>query len=311
MFTAFQILLFLLLLCFSAFFSASETAIFSLSSLTRKKIAEESRRFSILNEPHTLLPTILFGNTLVNITIPYLAAIAIVRFVGTLSPQDMTIITLCIAFIILCFGEVAPKFVSARFGEIVTRKGISTLLLFKKIFTPFIFLITFGMDRFWKRDEANLTLYELKVMLNLAKEEGYVTEKEKRFAERVLSLKEITAEDIMTPRKNIQALDESTPLQAIITGHLHSRIPLYRDNIDNITGVLYLKDVLPYLYFRRPGNILVKRLKRNAMFIPLSMRLSELLENFQKKRTHIAICVDEYGGVDGLVTLDDILERIV
>jgi len=167
------------------------------------------------------------------------------------------------------------------------------------------------MNRFWKRDETNLTLYELKVMLSLAKEEGYVTEKEKRFAERVLSLKEITAEDIMTPRKNIQALAESTPLSSIITGHLHSRIPLFRDNIDNITGVLYIKDVLPYLYSRRPGNISVKRLKRNAMFIPSSMRLSELLENFQNKRTHIAICVDEYGGVDGVVTLDDILERIV
>jgi Mg2+/Co2+ transporter CorB len=311
MLVAFQILLILLLLGFSAFFSGSETAIFSLSLPARKKLSKESYKFSILTEPHTLLPSILFGNTLVNISISYLATIVVTRFLGILHPQDMIIITLCVAFIILCFGEVAPKFVSARFGEIVTRKGISTLLFLKKAFTPFASLISLGMTRFWKREETKLTSYEVKEMINLAREEGYVTERQKDFAEGVLSLKELTAEDIMTPRKNIQAFNERIPLSSIITEHVHSRIPLYRGNIDNITGVLYIKDVLPYLRNRHLIKLQAKRMRRNAMFIPSNMRLSELLEDFQKKRTHIAICVDEYGGVDGVVTLDDILEKIL
>ncbi|OYD17276.1 hypothetical protein CH333_01375 [candidate division WOR-3 bacterium JGI_Cruoil_03_44_89] len=315
MLTVLQIISLVSLLCLSAFFSGSETAIFSLSPLTRKKLAEESHKFSSLREPHTLLPTMLFGNTLVNISISYLATILVTGFLGILSPQGIIIITLCIAFVILCLGEVAPKFVSARFGEIVTRKAMSTLLFFKKIFAPFVLLISFRTTRFWKREEAKLTPYEVKVMISLAREEGYVTEREKKFVERVLSLKEITAEDIMTTRRNIQAFDERTPFSSIIedmmTGHLHSRIPLYRGNIDNITGVFYVKDVLPFLHSKRLGNMRAKRLRRTAMFIPSSMGLSELLENFQKKRTHIAICVDEYGGVDGLITLDDILGKIL
>ncbi len=311
MLTVFEIVSLLLLLCFSAFFSGSETAILSLSPLTRKKLSEEADKFSILREPHTLLPTILFGNTLVNISISYLATIVVASFLGTLSLQDIVIISLSVAFVILCFGEVVPKFASVRSGEIVTRKGISVLLFLKKAFAPFTFPINLGMTIFWKRKEMKLTPHEIKIMITLAREEGYVTEREKEFAERVLSLKEIKADDIMTPRKNIQAFDEKSLISSIIMGRLHSRIPLYRENIDNITGILYIKDVLSYLCDKHLGSMRAKKLKRNAMFIPSGMRLSELLENFQKKRTHIAICVDEYGGVDGLITLDDILERIV
>lgn len=311
MLIALQIISLILLLSLSAFFSASETAIFSLSSLTRRKLLKKSAKFQILKEPHTLLPTILFGNTLVNISISYIATIIAARFLGSLTPTNLLIITLIVAFVILCFGEFTPKFAATRLAEFISIKGLSFLLLIKRIFLPFSYLISFGMTRFWRREETKLTSKEVKVMINLAREEGHVTDREKKFIESVLSLNDITAEDAMTPRKKIRAFKERTPMSSIVSKRLHSRIPLYDEDIDDIKGILYIKDVLPYLKNGKLENILPLKLKRDAVFIPSTMRLSELLALFQKKRTHIAICVDEYGGVDGLITLDDILDRIV
>lgn len=311
MLTALQIFLLFFLLCLSAFFSGSETAIFSLSPLTRRKLSKESSKFLVLKEPHTLLPTILFGNTLVNISISYIVAIIFTRIVGILSPANIIFITLGVAFVLLCFGEFTPKFAATRFAESITRKCLSTLLLLKKLFTPFTILINLGMIKLWRRKDTMLTSREVNAMINLAKEEGHVTDKEKKFVENVLSLKEITVEDTMTPRKDIQAYQGKTLISSIISKRPHSRIPLYGENIDDIKGILYIKDVTPSLKKGYLGNLKAQKLKRNAMFIPSTMSLSELLETFQKKVIHIAICVDEYGGVDGLITLDDILERML
>ncbi len=311
MLNALQIISIFFLLSLSAFFSGSETAIFSLSSLTRRKLINRSEKFLVLQEPHTLLPALLFGNTLVNISISYIVTARITRILGILYPTGILITTLVVAFVILCFGEFTPKFAATRFAEFFTIKGLPLLLFLKKVFTPFSFLIDFGTTRFWRREEKKLTLKEVKVMINLAREEGHVTDREQKFVESVLSLKEIAAEDAMTPRKEIQAFPEMTTIASIVKKRPHSRIPLYGDGVDDIKGILYIKDVLPYLRREHLGNIEGRKLKRPAMFIPSSTRLSELLGLFQKRQTHIAICVDEYGGVDGLITLDDILKRIV
>lgn len=306
-----QTVLVLFLLALSAFFSGSETALFSLSPLTRRKLARE-KRFGVVMEPYTLLPTILFGNILVNVSLSYFITRTTIRYLGSLPNVTLIILTVSITFIILIFGEITPKFASAHKAESVIRRGLSILLFFQKLFTPFSFPVSLAMSRLWRRNVERLGASDIKVMIDIAREKGYVTDRERRFVQRVFSLKEIKAEDVMTPRKKIEALDEKTPLASIIKGgYLHSRIPLYRKEIDNITGILYIKDLLPYLRNGFPKTLRISALKRETFFIPSTMRLSDLLEDFQERRVHIAICVDEYGGVDGLITLDDIIERTV
>ncbi len=311
----------LLLLCCSALVSSAETAFFSLTPTEITKLRESRFRtdkmvLRLLEKPQILLATILITNNFVNISLTLLLAVftsALFDFGATPAWVEFVIQTIVITFLLLLFGEITPKVFATQFALRWTRATSGILLVLTKLLYPFAWLLTKSTvvieKRMDKMPKGSLSMDELSQAVELT---DIATEEEKDILEGITKFGSIEVSEIMRPRMDIVDIDITSNFHQVLkiaSESGYSRIPVYEGTGDKIRGVLYAKDLIPYL--DEGSDFRWQTLMRPAYFVPESKHLDDLLTEFQKQKVHLAIVVDEYGGTAGLVTMEDILEEIV
>ena len=310
----------LLLFC-SGFVSASEIAFFSLTPTDLNEI-EESDSVSdriinrLLGKSQKLLATILISNNFVNITITVLGNYAMLSMLdfGGIVWLEFLFITVLLTFLLLLFGEIMPKFYSSLNPLRFCRMCAPVINVLTYVFSPLSALLvrsTRLVDRLHRQQRShNLSVDELEQALELTDKNELTDEQE--LLEGIIRFGDETAKDVMTSRLDIIALDIRDSYKKVLScvaENVYSRIPVYSGTVDNIKGVLYIKDLLPHL--AKGDNFRWQTLIRPAFFVPETKQIDDLLRDFQARKIHIAIVVDEFGGTLGLVTLEDVIEEIV
>lgn len=304
-----------LILCVSAFVSGSETAFFSVTTSDLDDIDDEKREKieKVISKPEQLLATILITNNLVNIGIVILCNFAMDKiFVFPSEMTDFLFKSVILTFILLLFGEILPKIYSNQHSVKWATTTVGGVMLISKIFAPLAKLMaasTSIVNKVVTKKADDISLDDLSNALNITEvEEG----KEKTMLKEILKFGGKSVSEIMTPRVDVTDIDTDASfaeLLKLIRETSYSRIPVYEKNQDNIKGVIYAKDVLPYL--DRGTDFDWLPLMRAPLFTPETRMIDDILEDFRKKNIHMAIVVDEYGCTQGIVTLEDVLEEIV
>ncbi|MDX1585599.1 MAG: hemolysin family protein [Balneolaceae bacterium] len=314
-------------LIFSALFSGSEVAFFSLSNqqdvLTEGGISGSSDELILrmLERPRRLLATILIGNTFANIITSVLAAVAtgnIVAYFGFSEIIVYTLEVLVLTFMILILSEITPKIIAINDPLKSARKISRFIYALYVVLLPLSKLIansTISLEERLPKPDSKMTSEDIMTMAEVSEMEGSIKSDEREIIENVIEFGTTSVREIMTSRVNVVAVSTENSLNEVlklIKEKGLSRMPLYENDLDNILGIIYSKDVLPYINSDiERTTINWRTIARKALFIPATKKLDDLLRDFQQEKTHIAIVVDEYGGTEGLITLDDILEEIV
>ena len=316
------LLILFLLILLSAFFSGSETALMTLNRYRLKHLSDEGHRGAklarrLLQRPDRLLGLILLGNNFVNILATALATIIFIRLYGDAS---IAILTIVLTLVVLIFAEVTPKTLAALKPEKVAFIAAYIYTPLLKILYPFVWMINAVANRLLsligvhaaEGKEDKLNDDEFRAVINEAKQ--IIPGQHSEMLLRILDLEKTSVEDIMIPRNEITGIDltdDWSDIERQITNSQRTRVPVFHDSIDHTVGVLHLREVLN-LFARGELNLeSVNALIRKAYFIPAGTSLTRQLLNFQKKKRRSALVVDEYGSIQGLVTLEDILEEIV
>lgn len=317
-----QFLALTLLLLLSAFFSGSETALTSLGKLKTKSLIEKKRKtLSVwLSDPDSLLATILVGNNIANISASVLLTFILLHLFGeTTAGKIGAVSTGVMTFLILIFGEIAPKIYARANAERVALRVIKLLNFFSYILSPLVKFFLFVASQLVRlcggrrgKFEPFMTEDEIRGLINLGEEEGVLEEEKKEMLEGVFGFGETKVREVMIPRPDIVAIEIKADLEdvfklAVSAGH--SRILVFKEKIDNVVGILYVKDLLSLWPKgeRKPLSELI----RTPYFVPEAKKVDELLREFKSKRIHIAVVVDEYGGTAGLITIEDLIEEII
>ena len=308
-----------LLLC-SAAASASETAFFSLSpsqlnEIRSSKTAVNKRIVHLLENSKLLLATILITNNLVNVGIVIISTFLVNHYLDFSSNPLLGFLFQIVAItaILLLFGEIIPKVVATRKPVKIASFIATPLFIVQRIFYPFSQLLV-NSTRFIDKRQAhshNITLDDISNAIDITND-GKVDDEDRKIMKSITRFGDINAREIMSPRVDITAIDNTLPfseIQKIIIDSGYSRIPVYSDTPDTITGILYIKDLLPHL--SKPDSFKWESLVRPPFFIPENKPINDLMQEFQEKKIHMAIVVDEYGGTSGIITLEDIIEEIV
>ncbi len=323
----FYIAVFAILLSLSAFFSASETAYFSLSAadierLKNRKDAPTRQVVQLLSQPKKLLISIVIGNTIVNIGAASLAAILTLDFCRAfdLDPEiGILIEVIVVTFVILIFTEIVPKVAAVKNARRVAINFSFPLTIFFYLFSPIVsifHIFTQWLTHLFRINKNKLLLSEEELisLVDVGEEKGTLQQDEKEMIHSIFEFGETTVREIMVPRIDmisVSADADMNHLLDLIRKHMHSRMPVYQEKVDNITGIIYAKDLLPFLDKPGPATVELSKLARPAHFVPEQKKIDDLLREFQTEKIHMAIVVDEYGGTAGLVTLEDIIEEIV
>lgn len=307
------------LLLVSGFASASEIAFFSLSPSDRNEIdtrnhpADEKVGY-LLGNTERLLATILITNNFVNVTIIMLCNYFFMGIFDFLSPvAEFILLTVVLTFLLLLFGEIMPKIFSAQKTLAFCRFAAGGVIMFQKIFYPLASLLmkssTFLNKHVVKKDRS-ISVSELSQALDLTDKEEL--SEENTILEGIIRFGGETAKEVMTSRLDVVDLDIRTPFKNVlqcIVDNAYSRMPVYAGSLDNIKGVLYIKDLIPHI--NKGDNFRWQSLIRPAYFVPETKMIDDLLRDFQTEKIHIAIVVDEFGGTSGIITMEDIIEEIV
>lgn len=315
------LMLAILLLYASGFVSASEIAFFSLSPSDLNEIEEEkspsdTKIKSLLEDSEHLLATILISNNFVNVTIIMLCNyfFASVIDFGQAQILEFLVITVVLTFLLLLFGEIMPKIYSAQHTLSFCRKAAPVIYVLWSVFKPMSNLLvhsSFVVNKLTKKHKVrNLSVDELSQALELT-DKNEISE-ESTMLEGIIRFGEETAKEVMTARLDMVDLELNTPFSKVlkcVVDNAYSRIPVYEESRDNIKGILYIKDLLPYL--KQGDEFKWQNLIRPAFFVPETKKIDDLLHDFQINKIHIAIVVDEFGGTSGIVTMEDIIEEIV
>jgi len=314
-----------LLIFLSAFFSASETAFIAFGKHHFQKISDanekKAKRLEFwFNNPQRILVTALVGNNIVNILAAVLLTMLSFKYWPSLHPL---IITLVLTFIILVFGEIIPKSLAKKHSEAIAYHISPVIRFFSIVFTPAIkvlLIFSRGIVKIFGGNMESLfpvlTEEDLKAMIIVGEEEGIIEEEEKNMIDSIFNLGDTFVKEIMTPRVNIIAVEHdkgANEILKVIAGEGYSRLPVYRDNLDRIVGIVYVKDIIAYGFNKRPLQESVKAedFMREAYFIPETKKVSDLMKELQSRKMQMAIVVDEYGGTAGIVTMEDLVEEIV
>ena len=315
------IVLVCVLLLLSGFASGSEIAVFSLSPNDLNDLDEDKnksdRRIKFLREDsERTLATILITNNLVNVTIIMLCNYIfahLVKFGPGAEWLEFLFITVLLTFLLLLFGEIVPKVYCGQHALTVCRAFSPALLALRKVFYPLSsILIRSGAlaEKVVQKENHVLSVDDLEQALELTDKEEL--KEEQNMLEGIVRFGDETAKEVMTSRQDIVDLNFRSTfpevIQCIVENN-YSRIPVYQDSIDNVRGILYIKDLLPHL--GKPATFRWQSLIRPPYFVPETKKIDDLLRDFQENKVHIAIVVDEFGGTSGLITLEDILEEIV
>lgn len=318
-----SIVLLLILLGLSAIFSAAEAAFFSANRMKMKHLADKGdknaiRMLNFYNSPDKILTTILVGNNIVNAAAVSIATYMLSKII-TSQATIVTTTTLIMSIVILIFGEISPKTLAVSKADKITLMLIAPISYLYKAFAPpirlFAFLGKSIIRLFGVKDissQHDLTEEEAKTVFSRYAENWQITKIRKRILESAFYLKEILVKEIMVPRTDVVAIEISYPLSKImniIQQHGYSRYPVYQNNLDNVKGILYVKDIISIAQSKSPFRI--NSFLREAYFIPDSATIENAMRQMQKNKIHVAMVVDEYGGIEGLITLEDILEEIV
>lgn len=316
------------LLILSAFFSGSEIALFSLD---KNKVNEIKSRSpftggyisNLLEFPRRLLVTILLCNTIVNVAITIISVALAVDIARTYRFNEELVFTIqiiSVTLLILFIGEITPKIWASKypaaFAKIVSIPlywiGVVVYPVSKTL-TDVIRLLVARI----KVDKSKTAILstDFTELADLGIERGTIVEEEQELIHGLVSFRTVTVREVMTPRVDITAISDDTDfdeLMRVISESGHSRIPLYHSNLDEVTGIIYAKDLLPYLKNgEMKKSLALSKLARKALFFPETKLISDLMHEFLEKKMHIGIVVDEYGGTAGLISLEDILEEIV
>lgn len=311
----------ILLLVFSALISGSEVAYFSLTpeevdSCNSGDTPIQKRMAVLLAQPKRLLATILIMNNFINIAIVMLSTYLAISFAGSSDKEGkvLVILTIAITFIIVFFGEIVPKVYANQNNLKFARFTSALLKLAYAFFKPLAWLLTSISNVVEKRIDKkgyNISVDEMHHALELTTGED-ATEEEKGILKGIVNFGTLSVKQVMRSRLDITALEIEvgfTEVLKAVTGFGYSRIPVYNETIDSIEGILYIKDLLPHL--NKGNDFNWRELIRPGFFVPETKKIDTLFKDFQNKRVHIAIVVDEYGGTSGLITMEDVIEEIV
>jgi len=309
-----QIVVLFVLLLLSGFFSSAETALFSISKAKAIHLAKEKGYANSLikkmkDDPHRLLSTILIGNNIVNVGASALATAITINLVAS---NAVGIATGVMTFLILIFGEIFPKSIATRNNVLIARLVILPLYWLSVFFSPLIFLLNFIPKLTGKmQKKPHVTEEELMTFVEVVEEEGGIEEEEKELIENIFEFDDTSASEIMTPRGDMYVInvDEELNLEEVIRSGF-TRIPVIEEDIDHVIGILNIKDLFMH-HVSSSEAIDVRKIMSEPYFVPENKKLDNLLQQFKKRKQHIAIIVDEHGGVSGLITLEDALEEIV
>ena len=310
-----MVIVLVVLIALSAVFSSAETAFLSTNKIRLRNLQEDGEKkaglvLDLLENQNRLISTLLVGNNIVNISASALATKMATDYFGD---AGVGIATGIMTLLVLVFGEVIPKNLAAAHAEGWAMFVAPFIKLVSVVLTPLVFLLTKLSDtvvRFSKKNEEEdptITEDEFKILVNVGQEEGVFDESETEMINSIMEFDETYVKAIMVPRIDIVAVvvDDSINdvLRLIIDGG-HSRIPAYEESIDNIVGILYAKDIFEHLNANF-DELKVRELIRDAYYIPETKKVSDLLNELRLKKVHMAIILDEYGGTNGLVTIED------
>ena len=307
----------IILVAFSAYFSATETAFTSLNRIRLKARADDgnlraARTLKLAEDYDKLLSTILIGNNVVNITATTVATVLCTRWFHQYGP---TVSTVALTVIILIFGEISPKSLAKENAERWALFATPLLRGLMVLLTPANFLFSqwkLLLGRlFRKKDDEGITEEELVGMVDQAETEGGLDSHESDLIRNAIEFNDMEVSEILTPRVDLTAIEEDDSMEALAALFAESgfsRIPVYHETIDNIVGVIHEKD---FYAARYRGETMIRQLKTPVFYTTGNTKISELLRILQKNKAHMAVVVDEYGGTQGIATLEDILEELV
>ncbi len=333
-----EILLLALLIILNAFFAASEIALISLNDNKVKLMAEAGDKkarmlLNLLEEPSRFLATIQVGITLAGFLASAFAAGSFAgqladflfnlgiplsqQLLGTIS---VVLITLVLSYFTLVLGELVPKRIAMQKAEPIARFVVRPLTTLSRITSPFVKLLTLstnGMVRLFGIDphanDEQVTEEEIRMMVDVGQERGVIQDSEKMMINNIFEFNDTTVSDIMTHRTNLIALSTESSLRdviGLIKVEKYTRIPVYQGHIDNIVGLLHVKDLLPYIEVGSTDFHIINLL-RDPYFVPVTRKANDVFKDLQKNKVHMAVVIDEYGGTAGVVTTEDLLEEIV
>lgn len=334
------ILLFALILC-NAFFAASEIAIISLNDAKLRRMAEDGHKkakqvLALTDDTSRFLATIQVGVTLAGFLTSATAAQslsaplanwfielvpALASRAGLVQSVSVVVITLLMSYFSLVLGELVPKRIAMQKAEKLAFAFIGILRGVAFLTRPFVKILSlstnalvrlFGMDP--HADEENVTEEEIRMMVDVGEEKGVIEETQKDMINNIFEFDDLTAGEIMTPRTDVAALDVEDDLSealSIAVEQGYSRLPVYEEDIDHIIGILHIKDLLPYVGQKLPKEVSLRSLLRDTYFVPETKHCGDLFNEMTAKRMQMAVVVDEYGGVAGIVSMEDLLESIV
>lgn len=312
-----------ILICLSAFFSASEAAFISLNKYHIQKLLEINKKRASqlefwLKNPRKILITTLVGNNIVNI----LASVMAATIANTLFHKlSISLVTGIMTFIILVFAEIIPKSLAKKHCEKVAILAYYPIKFFSIILTPVIKILilfaNFFVRFFGERIDSIIPIItedDVKAMITAGEEEGVIEEEEKEMIHSIFEFGDKMVKEIMTPRVEIIGVEEKTKIEdvlKIIAREGYSRLPVYKENIDKVVGIVIIKDIVAKLNKNNSDNLTAGDIMREVYFVPETKKVIELLRELQLKKLQMAIVVDEYGGTSGLVTMEDLVEEIV
>ena len=311
-----DIILLVVLLLLSGFFSGAEIALISLSKLKSRQLVEKNRFGAnyvkkLKDDTQRMLATILIGNNVVNVAA---SAIATTVAINMFENNAIGIVTGVMTFLILVFGELTPKSIAAQHNEFFSQIVAAPIWYLSIILFPIVAILNKIIGAFGIKPRASrITEEEIISMVKAAEEEGSIKEMEKEMIHSIFEFDDIGVEEILTPRADMVIIDSTSTIEEamkLILKKNVSRMPVYEENRDNIIGIIYVKDLIPYMDGKKKSANISKVMKK-PFFVPETKKISSLLKQFQKRKKHLALVVDEHGSITGLVTLEDVLEEIV
>ncbi len=335
-----KLLVLLVLILLNAFFAMSEIAIISLNDNKIKRLAEEGDRkaqklLKLTSDTAGFLSTIQIGVTLAGFLASAAAsgefaeplAKAVAGWFNLSAPTSfisglsMVVVTVIISFVTLVLGELAPKRIAMKKSDKVAYKSVGILLFIKSIMKPFVKILSFSTNLVIRifgvdpgEDEEEITEEEILLLVDAGEEKGVIDETQSEMISNIFEFDDVAVADIMTHRTDMETVEISESIEEVVKLAVEkgfSRIPVYEDELDNIVGVIYIKDLLPYVGKAVPANKKIQKIMHEAVFVPESKKCGDLFDEMTKTHTQLVIVSDEYGGVAGLVTLEDLIESIV
>lgn len=314
-----QIVLIILLVVCSAFFSATETSLTTVNKIRLKNMADNGnkaaqRTLNILAKYDKALTTILIGNNIVNIACSSIATVLCIALVG--EQYGSLVSTIATTLIVLTFGEIMPKSIAKDFAEpfaMFSSAVISFLMVILTPFSAFFILLKNGVSKLFHRKETvSMTEEELKVMIDEIEDEGVLETQESDLVRSALEFDEITVDEIITPRVRITAVEAGESVDEVRKKFLreeYSRMPVYERTLDNIVGIITEKEF--FKQYEKNSDFTIRSIMQETLYLPQMQKLSEVFRTMQKQKCHMSVVLDQHGGTLGIVTMEDILEELV